>query len=218
MTECFWHFQFALSGSVICSQAGFSEGETSPGLKTQPAKKKKEAQYYSFCPTEWQRQAEYLPINLTRCRSGCWLSINRVYLVCARKPSPFLTTELLVYLTPHIILTGSPHEHSTWNLNYEVYFKVAVKCWKHNISTCLCQIYHDTLVLLEQTDITGAAASTNYDWITQKTKRRRCYLTLLTVTYCWSVCICLIFDLRIIFVHLYLISVCTVVRNRPCFV
>lgn len=77
---------FSVYSQQVCDvQPGwFLWGETSPGSSATS----EEAKCYSFCPTEWQRQAKYLLINLPWCRLDCWLSINRVYLVCAKKPSP----------------------------------------------------------------------------------------------------------------------------------
>lgn len=123
---CFWHFQFTLSRPVMCSQPGSSEGKYHHAQSATS----REARCYSFCPTEWQRQAKYLLINLTRCRSGCWLSISRVYLVCARKPSP------CYHRTAH---TSNSSDHSdslaTWSqhlrLTLRRVFKNEIKMSKH---------------------------------------------------------------------------------------
>lgn len=127
--ECFWHFQFSLSRSLICSQAGSSEGKHHQARKDAPC--------YSFYPAEWQRQAKYPPINLTWCSSGCWLSISGERSQGAEPGRPQGRSDIRLLTSFRAALRSS---YSTWNLNYEVHFRIVVKCWKHNISTCFCRI------------------------------------------------------------------------------
>lgn len=131
--ECFWHFQFSLSRSLIWSQAGSSEGKHHQALKREP----ETMQCCSFYPAEWQRRAKYLPINLTWCSSGCWLSISNERSQEAEPGWPQDRSDIRLFAS---FRTALWCRYSTWNLNYEVHFRIVVKCWKHNISTCLCQI------------------------------------------------------------------------------
>lgn len=115
--ECFWHVQFSLSRWLTRSWGMARKGTHS----------------YSFCPAEWQRQVKYPSINLTWCSSSCWLSISQE----AKPAQPQGRSDIRLLTS----LRAAPWcSCSTWNLNYEVDFRIVVKCWKHNISTCFCQM------------------------------------------------------------------------------
>lgn len=139
-TSLLWWFRWSVFDIFNFPSAGLCFAARLVPLRgniTRPgAPASKDARCYSFYPAEWQRQAKYRPINLTWCSSGCWPSISN----CSQEAEPGRPqdrSDIRLLTSFRAALWCS---YSTWNLNYEVHFRIVVKCWKHNISTCFCQI------------------------------------------------------------------------------